>query len=393
MIDHRRAVVGDVGWGLFLASSWTWCIGMYLPVILLREWGWNGFALFALVNTIGAAAVGFLWTGPRSAVFTAQRRELLLCFSLATIAYQAFFIAWMGGASLQAPAAELFDGAGDGAAGANPMRPWWAWLLASGAIWMVTTLGGSGRGGWRTLGAIATLGSLLLWLVYGTAGWSRVGAGAAPRIDLAFVAPAIALGFIVCPHLDLTFHRVVRESGRRRPWIVFAFFFAPMLLFAASSYGPGGAVSDATLVAWWFVQASFTAAVHAREVVAAGIGRPRALVAVALATGAIAGSPLLGGESMYLRFLGLYGAVFPAMALLLWRGYRSLGILGYLAVAVPAFTAGFLGLPGDERGRMAWAVLLPMGLLLGMLLWPIKNGSVRSDRGSSPNDASTAPVQ
>lgn len=29
-------------WALFLASSWTWCIGMFLPVLLMRDAGWMG---------------------------------------------------------------------------------------------------------------------------------------------------------------------------------------------------------------------------------------------------------------------------------------------------------------------------------------------------------------
>ena len=48
------------GWAVFLAMSWTWCIGMFLPVLLLRDLGLGGFLVFAIPNILGAAAMGWL---------------------------------------------------------------------------------------------------------------------------------------------------------------------------------------------------------------------------------------------------------------------------------------------------------------------------------------------
>jgi len=356
---------------------------MFLPVILLREWGWRGFWLFAAVNVLGAAAVGFLWTRARSEAFIARRRVLLVAFSLATISFQASFMAWMGWSAALDPLSTALGESGPFVS--DLTRPWFAWLVASGAIVLVTMLGGSRRAGWRELGGIATIGSLLLWLAYGTEGWRLVGDGSAPAIDLWFIAPAISLGFIVCPHLDLSFHRVVGSGAGRLAWVVFAVAFLPMLLFAASSFGLRGPLVAAPLVAWWFVQASFTAAVHAREVRLLALPGANGLVVLALVIGAVAGAPIFGGEPTYLRFLGLYGAVFPGIALLLWRGYRSLGILGWLAVAIPCFEAGFLGIRGLGADRIAWAILPPIALLLGLLIVPINNEVVRdSASGSAP---------
>jgi len=386
----------SVGWGLFLASSWTWCIGMYLPIILLREWGWRGFWLFAIVNVVGATAVGFLWTRERSREFVERRRSLLRLFSLATISFQAFFVAWMAGSVRHptlAAAAEALGGAG-----VSALPAWLGWSFGTASLAALALAGSRGESGWRTLGAIVTLGSLALWWAYGVEGWSRVGEGAAPPGELWLLAPAIALGFLVCPHLDLSFQRVAASGAGPIAWIVFGASFLPMLLFAASAYSPAGAMATGSLVVWWFLQCSFTAMVHARELraSAASSAAPSAapnaapnargstaMVVVALLVGAIAGSPLLGGESIYLRFLGLYGAIFPAAALLLWRGYRSLGILGYLAVAVPCFEIGFIGRPGEAAGRIAWATLLPLGLLLGLVLAPINNGAGRGARAGA----------
>lgn len=412
MILERGAVARSAGWGLFLASSWTWCIGMFLPLILLREWGWRGFWLFAAANVLGAAAVGFWWSRAASEAFMARRRWLLALFSVATIAFQAFFVAWLVRAALERAFDDGF--AHMGWAVLDPLPGFVAWLAATGTMLLVVVLGARASLGWRQLGAIATIGSLILWGAYGIEGWRLVGEGRAPARELWFIAPAIMLGFVVCPHLDLSLHRVVRESPGRLPWIVFALSFPLMLLFAASSYSPAGPRTLAPLVAWWFIQASFTSAVHAREIHAIRLPGAGAWIVGAIVVGALAAGPISGvwaaegadasgavslGEPAYLRFLGLYGAVFPAVALLLWRGYRSLGVLGFLAVAIPCFEAGFLGMrsgidpwgppsptadaDGSGSGRVAWAILVPMALLAAMLLAPI-----RTDRGH--DRASTA---
>ena len=47
-----------VGWGLYLASSWTWCIGMFLPIILLERYGWQGFFMFAIPTIVSSRVLG-----------------------------------------------------------------------------------------------------------------------------------------------------------------------------------------------------------------------------------------------------------------------------------------------------------------------------------------------
>ena len=47
-----------LGWAAYLACSWTWCIGMFLPVLLVRELGTLGFVIFAVPNVVGAAMMG-----------------------------------------------------------------------------------------------------------------------------------------------------------------------------------------------------------------------------------------------------------------------------------------------------------------------------------------------
>ena len=47
-------------WAIYLASSWTWCIGMFLPVLLVRDYGIWGWIVFAVPNVLGAAAMGWV---------------------------------------------------------------------------------------------------------------------------------------------------------------------------------------------------------------------------------------------------------------------------------------------------------------------------------------------
>ena len=60
-----RRELATVGWGLFCASSWTWCIGMYLPVLLLRHFGWPGVLAFVVPNVAGCVAFGYVLADPR----------------------------------------------------------------------------------------------------------------------------------------------------------------------------------------------------------------------------------------------------------------------------------------------------------------------------------------
>src|SRR3954452_3533913 len=90
---RARREAGPIGWAAFLASSWTWCIGMFLPVLMLRDYGGWGWVVFALPNIFGAAAMGWLLRD-RNASLAVQRANLPACrwFSLVTLAFHAFFV-------------------------------------------------------------------------------------------------------------------------------------------------------------------------------------------------------------------------------------------------------------------------------------------------------------
>src|SRR4051812_32860256 len=87
--EQRAGARGWLGWAVYLATSWTWCIGMFLPVLLVRDYGTWGWFVFALPNVVGAAAMGWiLRTREQSVRIVDQHRFACLAFSFVTITFQ-----------------------------------------------------------------------------------------------------------------------------------------------------------------------------------------------------------------------------------------------------------------------------------------------------------------
>src|SRR5437588_1246526 len=83
-------------YAVFLAVSWTWCIGMFLPVILVREYGVWGWIIFAVPNVIGAAAMGWvIRSTERSEAIVRAHHAALAAFSFVTVSFQIFFAFWI----------------------------------------------------------------------------------------------------------------------------------------------------------------------------------------------------------------------------------------------------------------------------------------------------------
>src|SRR5438445_473687 len=91
----QQSFLYPLGWAAFLGVSWTWCIGMFLPVILLREFGLGGWVVFAVPNVIGAAAMGWVIRDRASSRrMIHEHRLACLVFSLVTILFQLYFAMW-----------------------------------------------------------------------------------------------------------------------------------------------------------------------------------------------------------------------------------------------------------------------------------------------------------
>ncbi len=317
------------GWAAYLACSWTWCIGMFLPLLLVRDFGPWGFIVFAVPNVLGAAGMGWVLRQP-GATERILIRNLPACywFSLITIAFQWFFLGWMLS----------------------------RWGLAGGAMGVVILLVvmlalRAGRPG--VVGAVSVLTMLLSLTFMGMLGrLHQLSFDAAldrPQTDVIWLAPICAFGFGLCPYLDMTFHRARRMApgwpGTAAFTVGFGVLFASLIVFTFGYRdlfnvgGPlrswGDLTSDprAILAAYLFLQLGFTCAVHGIETRAIGAaiatrrGRPVSLGrrvagllifrAAPLVLGfAGASGPAFHGlafnEVVYRGFMAFYGLVFPA---------------------------------------------------------------------------------
>ncbi|MFI4859832.1 MAG: hypothetical protein ACIAXF_04020 [Phycisphaerales bacterium JB063] len=327
---HQRGPVAALLWGAFLGCSWTWIIGMVFPALLLRDYGLKGWAAFALPNVIGAAAMGTVLFKPSWSA-DIVRKHAVAChnFSVVTIAFHLYVITW------------LFTG-----------------LFGFAAVPMIVAAVGACVGlGMRNRNTamlyVAVGVALLSWgcFVWGTiapgawdlAQWSHLNARLT-HIDFLYFIPCSVLGFLLCPYLDLTFHRArINTQGSAGP-SAFAFGFGVvfflMIIFSVC-YGAQllpfiAGDPDAVLPGIWLVllgvhltiQAAFTLTIHARETledrVTGGISLPWLIGAcgIAIVLGfavriddlpvkAMTGG-LSWGEAGYRGFLLLYGTVFPA---------------------------------------------------------------------------------
>lgn len=363
-----RRTLESIQWGLFCTSSWTWCIGMYLPFMMLRLWGWPGFWAFFVPNVLGCAAFGFVLNAQRSRTLAARLGWTCALFSAVTIAYQCYFAGWAANYFLVGPnpaSATLAPGALNTiAATGTPIG-----LLILGLL-----LALRGNPFWRTAGTAVTVLSALVVLLPGgidpTPTDERL--PITPMIEslpLAFAFPTLCAGFFLTPYFDLTFHRAAQQAPSPRiAFTTFGLSFAAMLLLIASFYDPStGTPRIGTAVfALWGIQLLFTISVHLRELLTAptGIRIPAAVtgalaaLAVLLATPAFMftlgpalapGHPLLyghtstmllPGEPAYLSFLGAYGLLFPVLFLLEPRGAPRALIAGILIVGLPCYLLG-----------------------------------------------------
>lgn len=385
-----RSLVRDVGWGLFLASSWTWCIGMFLPVVMLREYGWLGFLVFALPNVAGCTWFGWSMPPDRGRRLLVRGGWLAALFSVVTVAYHLFFCGFVARTLMP-----LEDRAAPGTA-----------LIVCGALFVLALVLSFVRSSrWPLMGTAAWIVSLACWLGL-TATGSDPAPGAAlasatevqwgwtgqrPSWQLLFLAWPLVFGFLWSPWFDLTFHRARREAGSPRPFAIFGAAFALMLLFTAS-YAWQAEDPAAGLGLWVLlhltVQGVFTVAAHLRELreapsqgpeaggdsVVTGpdepgvtdVFAPRLLPVVVGAWLAAAGlGAVAPSEPGYLRFLVFYGLFVPALGMLVMAPPRHRADRLLLPLAAILLLGCVLEELAFNRG-VAWVAWIPYVLLL---LW------------------------
>lgn len=318
-------------WACFLGCSWTWVIGMFLPIMLVRDFGVWGWVAFAAPNVIGAAAMGTVLARPEISWNLVQKHPgAMRWFAGITIAYQVYVVAW------------LFN---------------YYWIAL---IWIVPWLvmdkaRRDAVGGWLPVVSIGV--AVISWGAFSMAGsldgaWLDVSSDTLPsrlsNFDLWLLAPGLAVGFFLCPYLDPTFHRARYSTGPGTGKAAFAVgfgvVFASMIVFTLMYAGlmrpvvngEPGALGDIAspwkilLAIHIGIQVAFTLVVHARERFAVVEKTDRwpvvwfALVllgalgwaVLSRSTGWRLDNGLTLGEVGYRAFLLIYGVFFPGYVLI-----------------------------------------------------------------------------
>jgi hypothetical protein len=320
-------------WAVYLGCSWTWCIGMFLPVILVSEYGNAAWFVFAIPNVIGAAAMGWTLARPgASEKIVGQHRTACVAFSAVTLAFHLFFLFWLSSPSVY-------------------FIPVIAKPLAIAAVAGGLLFGFIGR---RRIGLDFLLAGavMLVSLVVFSRGLAHPVFGVAHPVELANtprallgLVPVCILGFGLCPYLDITFHRARQQTSPGAGKVAFGLGFGVVFLsmivltlmyagdFADSNLDQRlGSFGAALLVTWvathLAAQCGFTIAAHLRAL--PRFERPDIWVwagAVAILVPAVFTaiqrgwlvhhgwpSVSLDGLFSYRLFMGFYGLVFPAYA-------------------------------------------------------------------------------
>ncbi len=349
-----RGPLAAIMWAFFLGCSWTWVIGMFFPVLLVRDYGVWGWVAFALPNVVGAAAMGWVLKDAGVSRGLVERHGAACrWFGLVTVAYQLYLIGALAG----------------------PMGLTVAGLVALGVL--VIGRADNLRDTFAALLIFAV--SVGLFIYAQTTGqlWTRLDPTAfIPRLttlDLYFFAPAALFGFALCPYLDLTFHRARQATspgaGRAAFTVGFGVVFFSMIVFSLAYAGglanaTGHIGYDLSPILWpvllvqLVVQGGFTVAVHIRGLIGQGGGRDRGQGEVR-GRGQLRGG-LRGGRAEFGLFITLALGLMLGLGVLLvdgepgpwikWNFVTSVTELGY---------RGFLMLYGTVFPAYVFLCMIP----------------------------------
>ncbi len=359
-IDNRPSTIGNpLGWAVYLGMSWTWVIGMYLPVLLIRDYGIAAWFIFAIPNCLGAAAMGWaLRSRSASRDLTDTHAAACRVFSLVTIAFHLFVATW----KLPQLVGNI------------------AWITPIILVQLAFTPVLRRRG--------ALMGALAVFLVsIGIAiALNANGVLELPKVqpaglgELAGLSLVCLLGFLLCPYLDLTFHRARQSTGTNGAKVAFGvgfcFFFASMIVLTLLYALRINNLSVGSVAAWLIfahvsAQAMLTVALHSsvaydQAEAADDVSNYRAGLGFALAAG-LAGAMVAyffnshgvayggfndAGEVVYRLFMSFYGLAAPAYVLNSFRQGKPnwRGTFLTIGVAMPFYWIAFV-----ER-HMAWAL-------------------------------------
>jgi len=372
---------------------------MFLPVLLVRDYGIWGFVVFALPNVFGAAAMGWVVrTREASHWCVAQHEFLVRLFSAVTVVFHLWFVWYLSHAGWVS-------------------GEWWAWITV-GIFGLALFSGLKAESPSDALtpflmSVLVIAFAFLVGLEVKIPPMGERGFWGIPAV--AWVAPVCIFGFLLCPYLDATFHRARQNLDAPGSRVAFgigfgAFFFA-MIIFTLAYSGLllGNAIAGprvlTAIVLHMLIQSGFTCGLHIREMSSSlGTAHQVRMRGTIVSAGVIA---LLGGAVAVFRFqvtenispafelgyriiLSAYGLFFPAYVWLvmipLWKSDRTLSArhilvwLGACAIATPTFWMGFM------QKQEWWLVPGVILLIAARLLIPSAGGA-----GSPPQESPVPP--
>lgn len=294
-------------WAAYLACSWTWCIGMFLPTLLIRDFGVWGFVVFAIPNIVGAAAMGWILKDGWAERLRELHAPAIGVFSAVTILFQIVFLFTYAISASMDPIVRV----GIVIATIIVSR-----FLASGLlVWLISA------------------GCLTLFLL--DPAHPPLPASSTQTLSnapgLLALAPVCVFGFLLCPYLDATFLRARANLSARSAggafMLGFAGLFAVMILFTLAYWSIASQTLPTAALSMLFgvhvlMQLLYTINVHFVAVqdeppapgpafratmIVLGIA---ALIVLVLGVPSIAG--IEGREVLYRCFMSFYGLYFPA---------------------------------------------------------------------------------
>ncbi len=203
---------------------------MYLPVILLDRYGWPGFVAFAVPNVLGCGAFGYaIGTAERSRRLVVQHGRAAPWFSSVTVAFHLFFAVFL--------VTVLLPGQEGGGATDLILRGGVAAAALYTLGWLVSWFDDRS---WLVLAAAVYAVSLAVFFAVlpRTTGLADIVPARSPW-ELVWLLPVIAFGFLLCPYLDLTFHRALQRTPSRHAFAVFGASFTVMIVLTCFLWNSG----------------------------------------------------------------------------------------------------------------------------------------------------------
>ena len=378
--DSPASTRNPILWGAYLACSWTWCIGMFLPALLMRDMNWTGFLIFAVPNVVGAAAMGWVFKSRADSVrFVNNHPDAIWWFSAITLVFHLFWVLWITSFILEA---------------FQIPTPYLAGGFGIAFVFSLFT-NRSTRCGKAPQIALALLIFSLSVLIatFSTPDVQEANAAllnsAPSSMAPLWMLPAMLFGFLFCPYLDITFHHArqqldTKKNGRLGFSIGFIGFFSFMIILTTRYAGVmAGAVDGNDFIPIktpWLAtgilihilcQWIFTVRMHFDRIQTLPEARSKQPILLLLAiiagiTGFLAThlpsyAGITGGEVVYRLFMSAYGLGFPTYVLyrvvMARKNKSSLPPALWIAMAIasPLFWMGFI-----ERD--------PIWLIPGMIL-------------------------